>query len=665
MVNALVPIFLLFSIVCSVCLVLLHNNTKLLKKLEEKVNNVCIGADEQQHAYADDTRYPINRSEFSHQSRYLVVKGAIGDGVTDDTRAIQKAINKASNNVKDGVVLLPKGIFLITKPIVLKGGVTLRGQGYGSSPLQIKFDAGGTVIAYCGEDYAIKIVGHAAAVENLAVYDWQYPAGSECQTMKSKGGVIVSANGKLVESVTMRNILIYWFMGGTSLTLEAINAGGIAYASMENIRIRHAKVGLHLSAADDQSFVNSNTFHDGAISGGITDVGVLATGPGACNDNQFRSMVIEPPSTLIAHVHVSGSKTNVILDRVRLEGTDMTGPLVIVEDDSYGNIMNGLLGHTHVQADLNRNPGITFATNKMTGVHPAPHNLFWNAAFHGIDVDGQSVPGWTFTGSDFSFDLVPTSQEPLLYPDHNVLSIEKSGSTTLKLTQSGLPRSHAHSFCTFGVYAKSSIPSSISAAMKSRSGTTIASSSHTGSGKWEFIGLSSLFDQTNGGLPYFSITGNVMITSPTFSYGYGPATVGAEFLSASRARMSGVLSMNMVEVSPPTGGGFWRTLPREGNIFKISPYPESGSTPTCSSTSYETITRINDSGSTRFDVGTVITLLLPECGECVPCVAIAHGSYIKLLGNANFIPPPTASHSSITLVSAGSGSWIEVSRNMI
>ncbi len=92
----------------------------------------------------------------------------VGDGVADDHRAIQKAINKAAKNKKNGIVTLPKGTFKITKPLRLRGGVTLQGQGYGSSPLAIKFDAGGSVIEYCGEDYASKVIGHSASIENIA-----------------------------------------------------------------------------------------------------------------------------------------------------------------------------------------------------------------------------------------------------------------------------------------------------------------------------------------------------------------------------------------------------------------------------------------------------------------------------------------------------------------
>jgi len=613
----------------------------------------------------DDDEYQIGHSH--NGSRYLPggnsgYVNAVGDGVTDDTRAIQNAINKAHNNKKDGIVKLRKGTFLITNTLVLKGGVTLQGQGSGSSPLAIQFDAGGSVIAYCGENYAIKVNGHSAAIENLAVYDWQ----QGCENTKGEGGVIVSANNRLVESFVMRNVLIYWFMEGTSLKLEAKNAGGIGYASFENLRLRHAKVGLHLSAIDEQSFVNSNSFHDGAISGGITDAAVMATGPGACNGNTINGMVIEPPSTSLAHVYVSGSKTSIIMNDVRLEGTAMASdnPLVIVEEDSYGNVMNGLLGHTFVQADLNRNPGITFASNKMVGALPAPHNMFWNAAFHGIGTNEQSIPGWDLTGSgssSFNIEVISSSEEADLYPDHKILRVVQSNSETLKMEPSNLPLSNIHSFCTFGIYAKSNTAGSIVAAMKYESGSIISSSSHTGSGKWELIGMSSLFDKMNGPQPYFFITGNdIMISAPTFTWGYGSSKPGSELLSSSGARMAGLLTMNLIKVSPPEAGGFW-VLPREGNIFEISPFTESSNEP-CN-TSYVYVTRINHSGTDRFHIGSVITLLFPSCGGCVPCLGLTNGAYISLLGGDNFAPAPSASHSSISLLSRGSGTWSEISRN--
>lgn len=48
--------------------------------------------------------------------------GAIGDGVFNNTKAIQKAINNAA--ISGGIVIVPKGKFM-TGSIVLKTGVEL------------------------------------------------------------------------------------------------------------------------------------------------------------------------------------------------------------------------------------------------------------------------------------------------------------------------------------------------------------------------------------------------------------------------------------------------------------------------------------------------------------------------------------------------------------
>jgi polygalacturonase len=49
--------------------------------------------------------------------------GAVGDGQTDDTAAIQKAVDTA----QQGTVYLPPGVYRITAPITLRPGLTLDG----------------------------------------------------------------------------------------------------------------------------------------------------------------------------------------------------------------------------------------------------------------------------------------------------------------------------------------------------------------------------------------------------------------------------------------------------------------------------------------------------------------------------------------------------------
>lgn len=66
----------------------------------------------------------------NQEATYNVVKsfGAKGNGVADDTAAVQAAIAAASR--QPGVVLLPAGIYRISMPLTIAAsGVVLRGAG--------------------------------------------------------------------------------------------------------------------------------------------------------------------------------------------------------------------------------------------------------------------------------------------------------------------------------------------------------------------------------------------------------------------------------------------------------------------------------------------------------------------------------------------------------
>ncbi|KAL7453625.1 hypothetical protein ACHAWC_005270 [Mediolabrus comicus] len=574
---------------------------------------------------------------------YASTFGVIGDANADDTLALQAAIDSASANDSGGIVILPKGTFRTSDSLIIPAGVTLQGQGYGDSPLAISFDAGASTIAYCGTDYAVKLEGHSSGLRDLAVYDWPY--GEDCENIQAAGGVLVEADASLVESVVVSNIFIYYFLGGPALSLVAKNSGGVPFGNYQNVRIRHAKIGISLSA-DESSFVNSNSFIAGGMSGGGFDTGVIAQGPGACNDNKFYGMFIEPPDTENTHVYVSGSKTNIKLLDVRLEATQksLDRPIVIVDDTSYGNVMNGFLGHTHIKANLNRNPGIDLMSHKSVGLDPAPKNLYWNSAFKGYVESDRMMPGFSLVGTNAALTVL--DQTETLFPDHNVIDIDYLNyGGAFKLMADVTPKSPGHDFVTFGVYARSSVPGSIVAAMRYESGSIISSGPHSGGGDWEFIGMTALYDKSAPYF-YFSITGDVQLTAPTFIYGQSPATPGASLMSSSGARMAGTLTMGVTTVYPPPSSTpyYWKIPKNSGNIFLIDTQGSS-----------RTIIRLNHSTADRFARGTVATLMFEEAGT-----RVKHNGYIKLKNNADFVSGP---NTSITLMASGSASWTEVSRN--
>jgi hypothetical protein len=353
-------------------------------------------------------------------------------------------------------------------------------------------------------------------------------------------------------------------------------------------------------------------------------------------------MVVEPPRTELAHVYVTGAKTNIRLLDVRLEGTGMAAeqkPLVIIDESSYGNVMTGMLGHTHIQANLNRNPGIHFISSKSVSLDPAPLNQYWNSAFKGFN--NGKIPGWKIPANS----VVTLSQSDPLYADHNVIHIEHfDNDGPLQLEADGLQKSPDHSFVTFGIYAKSSHSNAISAAMRYESGSIIASASHSGSGEWEFIGMSGLYSKTAPWF-YFSISDDVEVTAPTFVYGETPAIPGASLMSSSGARMAGTIAMGMTTAYPPVSGNFWVLPKNEGNIFIMD----------MQGNPRRSIQRINHNAIDRFPRGSVVTLMFAEAGT-----SVVNGGYIKLKGGQSFT---STTQSSLTLVANGDPTWTEVSRN--
>ena len=71
-------------------------------------------------------------------------------------------------------------------------------------------------------------------------------------------------------------------------------------------------------------------------------------GPGDCNDNKFYGLSIGMYDSEVAHIHVKGSTTNVKMENIRIEAKDrdLSRPVVIIDDSSYGNVMNGILGES-------------------------------------------------------------------------------------------------------------------------------------------------------------------------------------------------------------------------------------------------------------------------------------------------------------------------------
>src|SRR6185503_17556250 len=93
-----------------------------------------------------ETSAAVDPSNSSYEVGNVKRYGAVGDGLADDTDAINRAIlvaSQAATENNSATVFLPSGIYRTSAPIRLREGVTLLGQGatYKTAPTYI-----GTVI---------------------------------------------------------------------------------------------------------------------------------------------------------------------------------------------------------------------------------------------------------------------------------------------------------------------------------------------------------------------------------------------------------------------------------------------------------------------------------------------------------------------------------------
>lgn len=129
--------------------------------------------------YRESTQ-PIPNPPISYNVKNF---GAKGDGVTDDTAAIQAAIKDANN--RPGVVFFPPGTYVLTRPItIVNGRVVLRGAGPGETTIFIP-----------------------NSLSDVFQGTWTSDGGDNVQSAWSSGGGFITFVGKRQDSGNSRTLL--------------------------------------------------------------------------------------------------------------------------------------------------------------------------------------------------------------------------------------------------------------------------------------------------------------------------------------------------------------------------------------------------------------------------------------------------------------------------
>jgi len=163
--------------------------------------------------------------------------GATGNGVTDDTRAIQQAIDAAAK-AGGGEVYVPGGTYILSGPnndggcLTLKSNVTLSGEHRGATTLKLADGSSGDIAGLVHTKANSNT--HYATVRDLTL------DGNDANTTGTVDGIVTgSATGNIAHTVglTVAGVELQHFSG------DGLRAQALTYATSVNDSLAHDNEG--------------------------------------------------------------------------------------------------------------------------------------------------------------------------------------------------------------------------------------------------------------------------------------------------------------------------------------------------------------------------------------------------------------------------------------
>jgi len=307
--------------------------------------------------------------------------GTLGDGVNDDTSAIQAAID-AAKNAGGGLVFIPKGIFLITSQLDLYPNIIIRGAGR-----EVSFVAPSTINqtvfsivnqtlirSYTAiEDIGIKaLVSGARGIYSVLAsamrYQSLYFGGCETNFHIDRGSNIQISH-VLVEGVTSPNL-----KAGRSIFEDSSVGSHLYDLELVDYQIRNIGNGCASPALTLNRVVGSMVrgFHvnDLAAGGGNAD-GILITGD--CQGVQISDSIIVKPYQYGVKLSNASGSSPIAIDIDSVDVDQALNDAIYLETGFWVNINGGqissfqksgvYLGATNVLIQ-----GITFSDGGIDGI---------------------------------------------------------------------------------------------------------------------------------------------------------------------------------------------------------------------------------------------------------------------------------------------------------
>lgn len=189
--------------------------------------------------------------------------GAKGDGVTDDTAAIQAAINAASGNWTwqgttrateltsiAGTVYFPKGTYVVTDKIYLAPALSLVGAGVGNffTQAEMATDPEGIQSNSC---ILVKTTGYTNYAFDTAPYN---ASGVRVDNALLRGDASSNGTATFLEGIRVENLEIYSDTPGGQCS--CFNLAGVPVVRFNNVNITNFVTGVRLSASWGGQFNN-------------------------------------------------------------------------------------------------------------------------------------------------------------------------------------------------------------------------------------------------------------------------------------------------------------------------------------------------------------------------------------------------------------------------
>jgi len=370
----------------------------------------------------DDSRINtgiIGRSLQSKLDEYVSVKdfGAAGDGVTDDTLAIQRAIDQLFNNpaftepTSNRIVLdFPSGIYLISATLKIPKWAMIRGAGIDK-----------TIVSQISNEPAIELTSNGNIEQDTVVnlvnlQDFTV----EIQTM-SAGIILNDVKNSIFKSIKLKGIWALEVMLNEANSGLIINSSSMSAATehnyFENCEFSGFSYGLFGKFNSFDNQFHSCKFDNlgKAVNFGVVDVIEPNQDIGPSRNKflncQFRNIKEHAINVLKGHGNLSQSNIYINVGNDGGDNFDAVYPIIYFDkavgqpsnlsEGDYFDRTNSLVSNTNI-AYIPEISGTAFSNIKYTRTLTAPANV-------GVPSTLFRLPGFTSVAYRIHYQHISTS----------------------------------------------------------------------------------------------------------------------------------------------------------------------------------------------------------------------------------------------------------------